>query len=164
MRGIERTQPHLHIAAGRPLRFTQAEIEPRGVAIECRVNAEDPNRDFAPTAGSLTEFVPPGGPFVRVDTHARTGWSVPVEYDSLLAKVVAWAPDRALAIERMRRALDEFRIAGSGVRTTARYLSELLDDSSFRAGTHTTRFLEHRARAHRDEERGHESTATVGRS
>ncbi len=148
--GIDLVREQLHIAAGRPLRFTQEEVEPRGVAIECRINAEDPDRGFAPTPGALTEFVPSGGPFVRVDTHAYTGWRVPMEYDSLLAKVIAWAPDRALAIDRMRRALDEFRITGNGVRTTARYLAELLEDPTFRAGTHTTRFLEERARGKHD--------------
>src|SRR5690606_41850778 len=74
--GIDLVREPPHTAAGRPLRFTQEEVEPRGVAIECRINAEDPDRGFAPTPGALTEFVPSGGPFVRVDTHAYTGWRV----------------------------------------------------------------------------------------
>ncbi|GAA2272136.1 MULTISPECIES: acetyl-CoA carboxylase biotin carboxylase subunit [Kitasatospora] len=136
--GIDLVREQITVAAGRPLSFRQDEVRPRGVAVECRVNAEDPARGFAPTPGLLTEFVPPGGPFVRVDTHAYPGWLVGPDYDSLLAKTVVWAPDRAQALARMDRALSEFRIDGPAVRTTGAFLREALARPEFRAGTHTT--------------------------
>ncbi|MDH6124963.1 acetyl-CoA carboxylase biotin carboxylase subunit [Kitasatospora sp. GP82] len=136
--GIDLVREQITIAAGLPLSFRQEEVQPRGVAVECRVNAEDPARNFAPTPGLLTEFVPPGGPFVRVDTHAYTGWPVGPDYDSLLAKTVVWAPDRPQALARMDRALGEFRIEGPVVRTTTGFLREALARPEFQAGMHTT--------------------------
>jgi acetyl-CoA carboxylase biotin carboxylase subunit len=136
--GVDLVAEQLRIAAGEPLRLQQEEVQPAGVAIECRVNLEDPERDFAPTPGVLEEFVPPGGPFVRVDTHGFTGYRVPASYDSLLAKVVTWAPDREQAIDRMRRALAEFIVAGPGVRTTRAFLDRVLDDRLFRDAKHDT--------------------------
>ncbi|MFE0463187.1 acetyl/propionyl/methylcrotonyl-CoA carboxylase subunit alpha [Kitasatospora sp. NPDC058965] len=136
--GFDLVREQITVAAGAPLSVSQADLVPRGVALECRVNAEDPERDFTPAPGTLTEFVPPGGPFVRVDTHAFTGWRIGPDYDSLLAKVAVWAPDRAQAIARMQRALGEFRVDGPGVRTTAGFLGEVLDHPLFRAGGHTT--------------------------
>ncbi|GIG92076.1 acetyl-CoA carboxylase biotin carboxylase subunit [Plantactinospora endophytica] len=140
--GIDLVREQLRVAAGLPLTLTQPEVRPRGVAVECRINAEDPTRDFAPSPGRLDRFVPPGGPFVRVDTHAYPGWRVPPEYDSLLAKVVAWAPDRAQALARLDRALAELRVDGPGVRTTRDLVREILADPVFRAGRHTTSFLD----------------------
>jgi acetyl-CoA carboxylase biotin carboxylase subunit len=139
--GLDLVREQLRAAAGLPLSLSQAEIRPHGVAIECRINAEDPGRDFAPCSGELTEFMPPGGPFVRVDTHAYPGWRIPPDYDSLLAKVIAWAPDRDQALDRLNRALTEFRIAGPGVHTTVGLGREILADPIFRAGRHTTTFL-----------------------
>ncbi len=139
--GVDLVREQLNIAAGRPLSFRQEDLAPRGVAVECRVNAEDPTRDFAPCPGELTEFVTPGGPFVRVDTAAYQGWRIPPDYDSLLAKVITWGADRTDALNRMDRALAEFRIAGGGVRTTAGVLREVLADPVFRAGTHTTSLM-----------------------
>lgn len=139
--GIDLVREQIRVAAGLPLSVTQEEVRPNGVAIECRVNAEDPRRDFAPCPGLLSEFVPPGGQFVRVDTHAYAGWHVPPYYDSLLAKVIVWAPDRDQAIARMRRALAEFRIAGPGISTTSELLQEVLADPVFRAGQHSTSLL-----------------------
>ena len=106
--------------------------------MECRVNAEDPAREFAPTPGRLSEFGPPGGQFVRVDSHAYPGWYVGPDYDSLLAKTVVWAPDRAQALARMDRALGEFRIDGSGLQTTVGFLRQVLARAEFRAAKHTT--------------------------
>ncbi|MET8870306.1 biotin carboxylase N-terminal domain-containing protein [Nonomuraea sp. NPDC004580] len=139
--GIDIVREQLWIAAGRPLSFSQEDVRPRGVAVECRINAEDPERNFAPSAGTLGEFVPPGGPFLRVDTHAYAGYAVPPDYDSLLAKVIAWGPDREQAIARMERALAEFRIEGRGIRTTKALLRSVLADPAFQAGTHTTSLL-----------------------
>ncbi len=140
--GIDLVREQILVAAGRPLSWRQNDIRPRGVAMECRVNAEDPARDFAPCAGRLDEFVPPAGPFVRVDTGGYAGALVPSEYDSLLAKVIVWAPDRAQALARMDSALREFRICGPGMQTTVPLLRRILADPTFRAAGHTTSFLE----------------------
>jgi acetyl-CoA carboxylase biotin carboxylase subunit len=140
--GIDIVQEQFRIAAGEPLTLRQDDVDPRGVAIECRINAEDPDRDFAPTPGPLAAFVPPAGPFVRVDTHVRSGDTVPPDYDSLLAKLVVWAPDRDAAIARMRRALDEFVIEGDTVRTTRGFLADVVDDERFRTATHSTSLVD----------------------
>ncbi|MDJ0345176.1 acetyl-CoA carboxylase biotin carboxylase subunit [Streptomyces sp. H10-C2] len=139
--GIDIVQEQITIAAGLPLSFGQSDVGFRGVALECRVNAEDPAREFAPAPGLLTEFVPPGGPFVRVDTHAYPGWVVGPDYDSLLAKAAVWAPDRAQALARMDRALSEFRVDGPGVRTTLGFLRQALAHPLFRTARHTTGFV-----------------------
>ncbi|MFD6268705.1 acetyl-CoA carboxylase biotin carboxylase subunit [Nocardia asteroides] len=138
--GIDLVAEQLRIAAGEPLRVG-AGVRPSGVAIECRVNAEDPEREFAPAPGTLTECVLPAGPFVRVDTHIAAGYAVPPHYDSLLAKVVVWAPDRPAAIDRMRRALAETTIAGAGVATTTDFLHDILDHPRFRAAAHDTALI-----------------------
>jgi acetyl-CoA carboxylase biotin carboxylase subunit len=117
-------------------------IPPRGAAIECRINAEDPGRQFAPAPGTITELVLPGGPFVRVDTHVHAGYAVPPEYDSLLAKVVVWAPDRDAAIARMRRALRETTMAGPGLSTTVGFLHDLLDSRAFGKAEHSTSYVD----------------------
>ncbi|WP_326645687.1 acetyl-CoA carboxylase biotin carboxylase subunit [Streptosporangium sp. NBC_01755] len=136
--GIDLVREQLLIASGRPLSFGQGDIAPRGVSIECRVNTEDPTRGFLPTPGRIEEFVPPGGPFTRVDTHGANGVSVSADYDSLLAKVIVWAPDRDQAIVRMERALSEFRITGRGVCTTIGFLREILADTLFLEARHHT--------------------------
>ncbi|TLF67861.1 acetyl-CoA carboxylase biotin carboxylase subunit [Nocardia asteroides NBRC 15531] len=138
--GVDLVAEQLRIAAGEPLRVG-AGVRPSGVAIECRVNAEDPEREFAPAPGTLTECVLPAGPFVRVDTHIAAGYAVPPHYDSLLAKVVVWAPDRPAAIDRMRRALAETTIAGAGVATTTDFLHDILDHPRFRAAAHDTALI-----------------------
>ncbi|WP_040872021.1 acetyl-CoA carboxylase biotin carboxylase subunit [Nocardia exalbida] len=136
--GIDLIAEQIRVAAGQPLGIAQEEIVLRGAAIECRINAEDPAAEFAPAPGILAEFTPPGGPFVRVDTHAHAGYPIPPHYDSLLAKLVVWAPDRDRALARMRRALAEFRISGARVATTRDFLYEVLDHPAMRAATHTT--------------------------
>jgi acetyl-CoA carboxylase, biotin carboxylase subunit len=140
--GIDIVQEQLRIAAGQRLRLKQGDGQPRGVAIECRINAEDPDRDFAPTPGLVREFVPAAGPFVRVDTHIHSGSMVPPEYDSLLAKLIVWAPDRDRALARMRRALNEFRVAGDNLNITRRFLLDVIDHPRFRAATHSTSLVE----------------------
>jgi len=128
----------LRVASGERLSITQDDVRVTGAAIECRVNVEDPKRDFAPAPGLLETFVPPGGPFVRVDTHGFTGYKMPAAYDSLLAKVIVWAPDRTQAIARMRRALAEFDVDGPGVHTTREFLDQVLSDQEFAEGKHDT--------------------------
>jgi acetyl-CoA carboxylase, biotin carboxylase subunit len=140
--GVDLVTEQIRIAAGEPLRLRQEDVRACGAVLECRINVEDPDRGFVPTPGLLEEFVPPGGPFVRVDTHGFAGYRVPADYDSLLAKLVVWGPDRSVALDRMRRALAEFRISGPGVRTTAGFLAELISDEVFQRGEHTTSIVD----------------------
>ncbi|MEH1101157.1 acetyl-CoA carboxylase biotin carboxylase subunit [Micromonospora sp. CPCC 205561] len=140
--GIDLVHEQFHIAAGVPLRWRQEDIRLHGVSVECRVNVEDPDRGFAPTPGRLDRFVPPGGPFTRVDTHGHAGYLFGPHYDSLLAKVAVWAPDRELALNRLERALDEFDVAGPGVRTTIPFVRRVLDDAGFRKGRYTTALVD----------------------
>jgi acetyl-CoA carboxylase biotin carboxylase subunit len=141
--GIDVVREQLRIAADEPLTLTQETVRHNGVAVECRINAEDPERGFAPCPGRLTEFVPPGGPFVRVDTYGFPGAVVAPDYDSLLAKVIAWGPDRDQALNRLKRALRELRVAGPGIRTTASLLAQVLDSPTFRSAEHDTGMLDH---------------------
>jgi acetyl-CoA carboxylase biotin carboxylase subunit len=136
--GVDLIIEQLRIAAGEPLHLKQEDVRLTGVAIECRVNVEDPAKNFAPTPGVLDQFIPPGGPFVRVDTHGFAGYRVPAAYDSLLAKVIVWAPDREAAIRRMRRALAEFTVDGRGIRTTREFLDQVLRDPLFAEAKHDT--------------------------
>ncbi len=140
--GVDLVAEQLRIAAGEPLSLRQEDIVPRGAAIECRVNAEDPARGFIPTPGRLERFHTPAGPFVRVDTHAEPGYRIPPTYDPLLAKVIVWGPDRDTAIRRMARALGEFQIEGPGVRNTVDFLSRVLRDERFRTGVHRTNLVD----------------------
>jgi acetyl-CoA carboxylase biotin carboxylase subunit len=136
--GVDLVQQQLRIAAGERLALRQEDVVSRGAAIECRVNVEDPDRGFVPTPGRVESFAMPGGPFVRVDTHGYPGYKVPASYDSLLAKVLAWAPTRDEAIARMDRALAEVRAEGPGVRTTTGFLRRVLADEHFRSGSYDT--------------------------
>ncbi|WP_145776436.1 acetyl-CoA carboxylase biotin carboxylase subunit [Micromonospora olivasterospora] len=140
--GVDLVHEQLHVAAGVPLRLRQSDVRPHGVAVECRINVEDPARGFAPTPGRLTRFTPPGGPFTRVDTHGHVGYVVGPHYDSLLAKVAVWGPDRTLALDRLERALDEFDVDGPGVRTTIPFVRRVLDDPTFRKAAHTTALVD----------------------
>jgi acetyl-CoA carboxylase biotin carboxylase subunit len=140
--GIDLVQEQIRIASGGALTLTQADVAPRGAAIECRINAEDPEQGFTPAPGPVDEFVPAGGPFVRVDTHVYPGYVVPPQYDSLLAKLAVWAPDREQAIARMQRALQEFQISGPRLRTTKAFLGELLDTPAFVAAEHSTSLVD----------------------
>ncbi len=130
--GVDLVKEQIRIAAGESLGFTQDDLHPHGHAIEVRVNAEDPENNFAPAAGTLTTVVFPGGPGIRVDTHVYGGSIVPPFYDSMLAKIVAVGRTRESAILRMERALGETRI--EGVKTTVDFCRELLGDERFRAG------------------------------
>jgi acetyl-CoA carboxylase biotin carboxylase subunit len=140
--GVDLIQEQIRVAAGEPLSVSQDDLKPIGHAIECRVNAEDPDRDFAPAAGKLDVYVAPGGPWTRVDSHCYPGWSIAPFYDSLIAKLIVWAPTRLEAIERMDRALSEFQIEGRGVKTTIPFHRRVLADARFRSGDVTTDFVE----------------------
>ncbi len=137
--GLDLVKAQLQIAAGEPLPITQADVRLSGHSIECRINAEDPDR-FLPSPGRVTNYRPPGGPGVRVDSHAYIGYVIPPFYDSLLGKVVVHGRDRAEAIARMQRALDEMVV--QGVQTTIPFHQKVLRHSDFLAGRTSTRFLE----------------------
>jgi acetyl-CoA carboxylase biotin carboxylase subunit len=139
---IDLIHEQIRVASGEPLSVTQEDVVLRGHAIECRINAEDPDRNFAPTAGRLDTYVPAGGPWTRVDSHCYPGWVVSPFYDSLMAKLIVWAPDRERAIDRMQRALGEFQIAGHGVKTTIPFHQRVLAHPVFRRGDVATDFLE----------------------
>ncbi len=130
----------LTIAAGEPLGIAQDQVAFRGHAIECRINAEDPDRKFMPTPGTITSFHQPGGPGVRVDTAAYHSYRIPPHYDSLIAKLLTHGRDREQAIARMRVALDEFVI--EGVSSTIPMHRRLIENSSFLSGEIHTRFVE----------------------
>lgn len=136
--GLDLVHEQLSVAAGAGLSFGQQDVERRGVVLECRVNAEDPERGFLPTPGQVERFRMPGGPFVRVDTHLFAGARISPAYDSLVAKVVVWGPDRTAALARMARALGEVEVAGRGIRTTAGFLVDVLAHPQFVAARHST--------------------------
>jgi acetyl-CoA carboxylase biotin carboxylase subunit len=138
--GRDLVAEQIRIAEGAPLGFSQDEITFTGHAIECRINAEDATRNFAPAPGLLSAFAPPFGPDVRVDTHCFAGYAVPPFYDSLLAKLIVRGKTRAEAIERMRNALDAFTV--EGVPTTIPFHRRVLDHPDFRDGRVTTSWAE----------------------
>jgi acetyl-CoA carboxylase biotin carboxylase subunit len=140
---VDLIQEQIRVAAGEPLSVSQSDLKVHGHAIECRVNAEDPDRDFAPAAGRLDVYVPPGGPWTRVDSHCYPGWMIAPFYDSLIAKLIVWAPSRLEAIERMDRALSEFQIEGRGVKTTIPFHRRVFNNEQFRSGDVSTDFVEH---------------------
>jgi len=138
--GVDLIQEQLLLAGGERLRFTQDDIQVRGHAIECRINAEDPDRDFQPSPGKVELFVPPGGPGVRVDSHCYSGYVIPPYYDSMIGKLLTHRNDRRGAIATMLRALDEFVIVGP--KTTIPLHRRILAHSDFRSGEHDTGFVE----------------------
>jgi acetyl-CoA carboxylase, biotin carboxylase subunit len=138
--GVDLVKEQIRIAWGEPLGFGQSDLSPHGHAIECRINAEDPDRDFAPDAGTVSSVMLPGGPGIRVDTHLYTGLSIPPYYDSLLAKIVAVGRTRASALSRMERALAETRI--EGVKTTTEICRRIIADPRFLAGGVAIDFLD----------------------
>lgn len=140
--GIDLVKEQIRLAAGESLGYAQDSICLRGWAVECRINAEDPGRDFAPSPGVINVYLPPGGPGVRLDSAAYPGWRVPPHYDSLLAKLVAWGQDREEAVRRMQRALGEFVI--EGVKTTIPFHRQVLVNPLFRQGEISTHFIERR--------------------
>ena len=138
--GMDLVKWQIRVAAGEPLSFDQSAISHCGHAIECRVNAEDPARGFIPQSGVISQFAVPGGPGVRVDTHLFPGYVMPPYYDSLLAKVIAWGSDRAEAISRMKRALEEFKVVG--ITTNIPFQLELISNPDFLEGRFDTYFVE----------------------
>lgn len=138
--GVDLIKEQILVAQGAKLSFIQEEIKCTGCAIECRINAEDPKKDFMPSPGKITNYIAPGGIGIRIDSACYTGYSIPPFYDSMISKVVAWGRNRNEAIERMKRALDEFVI--DGVKTTIPFHKALMDNEVFRSGIFNTKFLE----------------------
>ncbi len=138
--GIDLVAMQIRIAAGEPLGYSQADVQPRGHAIEFRINAEDPKHDFRPGAGVVERYHAPGGPGIRMDSHLFPGYGVPPFYDSLLGKLIAWGPDRATAIERGRAALDELVV--DGIITNIDIHKALIAHESFVEGRMTTNLLD----------------------
>lgn len=138
--GIDIIKEMIRIAEGEPLSFTQEDVVIDGWSIECRINAEDPSRNFMPSAGQIQFYLPPGGFGVRVDSAAYPGYTISPHYDSMIAKLIVWAPDRNEAIERMKRALSEFAI--EGIHSTIPFHLKLLEHKKFLAGDHDIKFLE----------------------
>ncbi len=138
--GLDLVTEQIRIAQGEKLRFKQNDIQLRGHAIECRINAEDPNQNFRPHPGKISGYLPPGGPGVRVDSHVYTDYVIPPYYDSLIGKLIVWGPDRETAIKRMRRALKECAI--TGVPTTIGFHQRIIEHPVFLAGDVYTNFIE----------------------
>ncbi|OGR43672.1 MAG: acetyl-CoA carboxylase biotin carboxylase subunit [Elusimicrobia bacterium GWA2_61_42] len=139
--GFDLVREQLLAASGEKLSYTAGHSVPyRGHAIEHRVNAEDFSRNFAPSVGRIEEWLVPGGPGVRVDTHVYAGYNLPVYYDSMLAKLIVWAPDRAAAVARSRRALVDFKV--KGVHTTINAHQLIIESPDFQAGKTDTGFME----------------------
>ena len=138
--GFDLVHLQLRIAQGEPLPFTQQDVQLRGHAIECRVYAEDPDNNFMPSPGRITRLVQPGGPGIREDCGIYEGWVVPMDYDPMLSKLIAFAPTRELAIDRMLRALDEYVIGG--IRTNLGLFRRILRDPDFRAAHIDTGYLD----------------------
>ena len=138
--GIDLIKQQIRIAAGEKLPFKQEEITQTGHAIECRINAEDPNRNFAPSAGLITELRVPGGPGVRLDSHVYAGYRIPPNYDSMIGKLIVHRPTRAEAISAMKRALHEFHVAP--IKTTIPLHLQIMDNPNFLTGEVDTGFIE----------------------
>jgi acetyl-CoA carboxylase biotin carboxylase subunit len=137
--GIDLVKEQLRIAAGEELSFKQSDIKINGHAIECRINAEDPQENFFPSPGKITTYMAPGGPGVRIDGISYTGYEIPPYYDSLVAKLIVWDSTRMGAINRMRRALDEYVV--EGVKTTIPFHKMILFNAYFRKGDYSTSFI-----------------------
>ncbi len=138
--GLDLVHLQIHVAEGRPLPLTQADVSLRGHALECRIYAEDPDNSFFPSPGRITRLVQPAGPGIREDSGVYEGWTVPIDYDPMLSKLIAYAPTRALAIRRMLRALDEYVIGG--IRSNLSLFKRILRDPEFQAAQIDTGYLD----------------------
>lgn len=138
--GLDLIAEQIRIAQGEKLGFSQNQVKFQGHAIECRINAEDPDYNFRPHPGKISAYLPPGGPGVRMDSHVYTDYEIPPYYDSLIGKLIVWAPDRKMAIKRMKRALRECAI--TGIPTTIDFHQRILETPAFLAGEVYTNFIE----------------------
>jgi acetyl-CoA carboxylase biotin carboxylase subunit len=138
--GIDIVKTQLLIAMGEPLRINERDVQFKGHAIECRINAEDPFDDFRPSPGRIEMYYAPGGRGVRIDSHAYAGYTIPPHYDSLLGKLITYGKDRREAMDKMTRALGEYMV--TGIKTTIPFQLAILQDPNFRRGVYSTNFIE----------------------
>jgi acetyl-CoA carboxylase biotin carboxylase subunit len=138
--GVDIVKEQIKVAAGERLSYSQKKIQFEGVAIECRINAENPADNFRATPGRVTEFIPPGGPGVRVDTHVYAGYVIPPYYDSMIAKLICYGPTRSDTLAVLRRALDEFIV--SGVSTTIPFYRDLIEHRGYASGNFDIHFVD----------------------
>ncbi len=138
--GIDIVKWQIRIAAGEPLRYKQEDIKFNGYAIECRINAEDPKKNFAPSIGRIERYYAPGGFGIRVEHAASRGYEVTPYYDSMIAKLIVWAPQWEVAVDRMKATLETYEI--TGIKTTIPLLIKIMEDPDFRAGRFNTKYLE----------------------
>ncbi len=155
--GIDLVERQIRIAEGG--RLEPAAPPMRGAAVECRVYAEDPAENFLPSPGFIKRLVPPGGPGVRDDSGVYAGFQIPMEYDPMISKLVAWGENRTQALNRMARALDEYQL--TGVRTNLAFLRALIDHPDFRAGTYDTHFIPKHRDALMASDRGRSETEAL---
>jgi len=138
--GVDLVREQILVAMGESLKISQSDVEFRGHAIECRINAEDPFDEFRPSPGRIEMYYQPGGRGVRVDTHAYAGYTIPPTYDSMIGKLITYGKDRREAMDRMSRALSEYMI--TGIKTTISFQQAILQDPNFRRGVYSTSFVE----------------------
>jgi acetyl-CoA carboxylase biotin carboxylase subunit len=138
--GLDLIAEQIRVAQGEKLQLTQDQVVLKGHAIECRINAEDPDHSFRPQPGRISGYLPPGGPGVRMDSHVYTDYEIPPYYDSLIGKLIVWGPNRDAAIKRMKRALRECAI--TGVPTTIGFHQRILETPAFLEGEVYTNFVE----------------------
>ena len=137
---VDLIREQIKVAAGERLAFRQKDIQFSGHAIECRINAEDPFRNFTPSPGRIELFIPSGGPNVRMDTHVYSGYRIPAYYDSMIGKLIVWGPTRADALATCRRALDEITV--EGIKTTIPFQKLIVSHKNFIEGKYDTGFVE----------------------
>jgi acetyl-CoA carboxylase biotin carboxylase subunit len=157
--GLDLVHLQLHIAAGETLPFKQEDVSLRGHAIECRIYAEDPDNNFFPSPGKITLLVPPAGPGIRHDSGSYEGWVVPIDYDPLMAKLVGYGSDRRQATMRLRRALEEYFVAG--IKTNISLFRRILSDPDFEAGKLDTGYLDRLLAQKKPHAAGHEQGAEI---
>jgi acetyl-CoA carboxylase biotin carboxylase subunit len=138
--GIDLVKEQIRVADGEKLGFSQDDVVMNGSALECRIYAEDPGNNFFPSPGTIRLLQTPSGPGIRDDSGVYEGWTVPIDYDPLISKLVAWGPTRRDAMDRMQRALREYRV--EGIQTNLTFFMEVLNDSDFRNGQFDTGFIE----------------------
>ncbi|MFN8255841.1 MAG: acetyl-CoA carboxylase biotin carboxylase subunit [Bacteroidales bacterium] len=138
--GIDLVKQQILVASGSKLQFGQQDLKQHGHAIECRIYAEDPENNFMPNPGKIIYLIEPEGPGVRVDGYAYNGFTIPVYYDSMISKLITWAPTRIEAIDKMKRALSEYRVGG--IKSSIPFLERIMNTSDFRLGKYNTHFIE----------------------
>jgi acetyl-CoA carboxylase biotin carboxylase subunit len=138
--GFDLVKEQIRVAAGEKLAFSQQDVVFKGAAIECRIYAEDPDNNFFPSPGTIRMLQTPSGPGIRDDSGVYEGWTVPIDYDPLISKLVAWGPTREEAMNRMQRALREYRV--EGIQTNLNFFREVLNDANFRSGRFDTGYID----------------------